>query len=138
MCYGSPANSLEIARSRLTPEQWSRFEREFDDFCVVQGFPAACEGETRTEAERAQTQANALAYHWARWAFFQGRQMGEYSRCCDTPAFCSSVRRCTAKDIVTGRRVADVYFEKIAIAMMSDEQALASLERWKKHTGESK
>ncbi|TCK87344.1 hypothetical protein [Paraburkholderia sp. BL9I2N2] len=48
-------------------------------------------------------------YDWARWAFFKGRQHGE-----------------SAAD----RRSASAYFEKIAIAMMTDEQAQASLERW--------
>jgi hypothetical protein len=54
MCYSNPAKSLEIARSRLTPEQWAKFEREFNDFCVVQGFNAP-----HTRAEE-----------WAKWAFF--------------------------------------------------------------------
>lgn len=57
MCYGMPAKSLEIARARLTPEAWAKFEREFDDFCVVQGLLEALD-------------ADHHAYDWAKWAFF--------------------------------------------------------------------
>lgn len=95
MCYSNPAKSLEIARSRLTPEQWAKFEREFDDFCVVQGLP--------------DKWAYWSTYDWAKWAYFSAGCYEAYDN---------------------GNLIADAYFEKIAIAMMTDEQAEASLERW--------
>lgn len=162
MCYGSPAKSLEIARSRLRPEQWDRFEREFNDFCVVQGLVRAYDGEHDDDLED--------RYDWARWAFFQGRLAQSdderdaaryrWLRDKSEPGICAfylsvgkafegvKFKRETVDEAIDAqmpaelrtadRLVSDTYFEKIAIAMMSDEQALASLERWKKHRGESK
>lgn len=124
MCWGKPRESLEIARARLTPEQWAQFEREFNDFCVINGLP--------------DKWAYWPTYDWARWAFFQGRQMGELMR----ETVCEhewSVMKGTQKECVNcgevrQYRIADAYFEKIAIAMMGDEQAEQSLERWKEKT----
>lgn len=162
MCYGSPAKSLEIARSRLTPEQWKRFEREFDDFCVVQGLPGKL--------------AYFEPYDWAKWAFFQGRQSrwrdadqpvpvdaakpverkrGPLLRepvslkgSPDMPKLVFTINGREAPDQEAARRafmalcerppcdpVRDAYFEKIALAMMSDEQAQGSLERWMSYEG---
>lgn len=178
MCYGNAAKSLEIARSRLTPEQWAKFEREFDDFCVVQGF----------------TWANWYVHDWVKWAFFQGRQhQGAKSEPvaweCASPvgerpalAFLTSKKPTVENYEEQGWRVTPLYlappqtdalytmdqmreyadnfhlsrmrilvaekeayerhapavrqardanFERLAIAMMDDEQAVASLERWK-------
>lgn len=115
MCYGNPTKSLAIARSRMTPEAWSRFEREFEDWCITSGL----EGWMYQGSD---------ARAWMKWAFFSARPVIEHNQCCDTPAFCSSVRRCTAKD--ADRRITDAYHETIAIASMTDEQAWASLERW--------
>lgn len=158
MCFANPAKSLELARSRLTPEQWSRFEREFDDFCVVQGMV----DEDITSSVGA----------WAKLAFFQGRKMGATvpvntgDRLTDEKAnhiiardgfkmtgavLCKpNGERCIVEmsavrwlsndemwailhPVESFRKVADpvrdAYFEKIALAMMDDEQAEASLNR---------
>jgi len=123
MCYGSPAKSLEIARSRLTPEQWQRFEREFDDFCVVQGLLDALD-------------ADHHAYDWAKWAYFCAGGYGDHCQCdacrngvvhescCavhNEPAYPNGPCDCS---------VADAKYTRLALAMMDDEQAEQSLERW--------
>lgn len=105
MCYGWPAKSLDQAKQRLTPEQWARFEREFDDFCVVQGLPAPSPLDI----------PSCWAFQWARWAFFQGRQY--------------------RVALLVGNPVQDARYERLAIAMMSDEQAQMSLERWMSYEG---
>lgn len=115
MCYGSPAKSLELARSRLTPEQWNRFEREFDDFCVVQGLQ-------RRRIDR-EDMPGGTRYWWAKWAFFQGRQHSGHEFSTFTEAQWNSLK-------TAGQRVADAKYTRVAIAMMSDEQAQMSLERW--------
>lgn len=134
MTYGNPAKSLALARERLTPEQWQRFEREFDDFCVVQGL-----------------EYNGLVLDWARWAFFQGRQHKEAVSAAkvsyDDPLLVElfyaaqhSIThfRLKARDIIykaqrdrtANQRVADAKYTRLALAMMDDEQAEQSLERW--------
>lgn len=105
MCYGNPAKSLEIARARLTHEQWQRFERDFDDFCVVQGL-----------------EYNGLVLDWARWAFFQGRQQVEIDCVRDVDGPTITIR-------FADQLVAD-HHTRLALAMMDDEQAEQSLERW--------
>lgn len=60
MCFGDPSKSIQLARERMTAEQWARFEREFDDFCVVQGL-----------------KYNGLVLDWAKWAFFCARPRPE-------------------------------------------------------------
>lgn len=103
MCYGNAAKSLEIARSRLSPEQWAKFEREFEDFCAYSGLMIDT---TSTPANRADSMRQ---FDWAKWAFFQGRG---YS------------------DRTADQRVADAKYTRLAIAMMSGEQAQMSLGRW--------
>jgi hypothetical protein len=62
MCYGEPAKSLELSRARLTPEQWEKFEAEFEHFCDYSGFaPLALGG------------YHDLAYAWAKWAYLCGK-----------------------------------------------------------------
>jgi hypothetical protein len=184
MCYGSPSKSLQIARERMTAEQWTRFEREFDDFCVVQGLP--------------DKWAYWPTYDWAKWAYFQGRQHGAREvapevmqtvaiqspdllpcpfcgedaehihiyafenivRCtnecclvrpsvaCELPEECAAMwnRRHDKYEalerehlgdaekrtgIYSDQLVADANYERIAIAMMTDEQAEASIDRWR-------
>lgn len=126
MCYGNAAKSLEIARSRLTPEQWQRFEREFDDFCVVQGLVKP--PEHLRHVRRYTHELLCAQFDWARWAFFQGRQYAEMEALIEDNA---SLMDSLTKEANARCAVEDAYFEKIAIAMMSDEQAVASLERWK-------
>lgn len=117
MCYSNPAKSLSIARARLTPEQWQRFEREFNDFCVINGLP--------------DKWAYWPTYDWAKWAFFQGRQYAELDALIEDNA---SLLDSLTKESNARCAIEDAYFEKIAIAMMSDEQAEQSLERWKEKT----
>jgi hypothetical protein len=157
VCYGNPAKSLEIARSRMPPEQWQRFEREFDDFCVVQGL-----------------EYNGLVLDWARWAFFQGRQHWLNAMALVLPVTGSGTTdlqgnlgvmvEISTKDVdpeiskmvdkefwnlidgnhesatftkeqwnslkTADQRVADAKYTRLALAMMDDEQAEQSLERW--------
>lgn len=100
MCFANPAKSLELARSRLTPEQWARFEREFNDFCTIQGY----------DREQWGWEPYSEMSSWVKWAVFCGRGIGIFN---------------------ADRRVQDAHHERLAIAMMDDEQAVASLERWK-------
>lgn len=72
MCYGQPTEMLELSRARLTAEQWEKFEADFQHFCAYSGLQGACEGETRTDDERSQTRAKALAFTWAKWAYLCG------------------------------------------------------------------
>jgi len=37
MCYAYPTKSLELSRARLTPEQWEKFEADFEHFCAYSG-----------------------------------------------------------------------------------------------------
>lgn len=136
MCYGSPTKSLEIARSRLTPEQWQHFEREFKVFCDIHGLP--------------NKWAYWPTYDWARWAFFQGRQAGmheaamisaihsQYPVTTDFDRGYAMARSDAAKLIrersgvpARDRRPSEAKMELLAIAMMDDEQARQSLNRWK-------
>jgi hypothetical protein len=135
MCFGNPAKSLSIARSRLTPEQWSRFEREFNDFCVVQGLP--------------DKWAYWPTYDWAKWAFFQGRAIGaQFGELRSPPDIAAALKAKLGQKYCPPSMpprydwlsptsadhadlVADAHYEHLAIAMMDDEQAVASLERWK-------
>jgi hypothetical protein len=54
MSYGDPFLSIENARAAMTPEQWYRFEAEFEHFKVQKG----CEIGIVSRSEQA----------WARWA----------------------------------------------------------------------
>lgn len=123
MCYGSPAKSLEIARARLTPEQWARFEREFKVFCDIHGLP--------------DKWAYWPTYDWARWAYWCATAAANVRiralelDIAENDALIDSLRDQPPIKI----RLADAYFEKVALAMMDDEQAMQSyfrLERWKK------
>lgn len=62
MCYANPTKSLEIARERMTPEQWAKFEREFEDFCITSGLLSALDADHHT-------------HDWAKWAFLCGRRL---------------------------------------------------------------
>jgi hypothetical protein len=60
MCFGDPTKSLAIARERTTPEQWAKFQREFEDFTITSGYP--------------DLTLDDLPWHeWVRWAFFSAR-----------------------------------------------------------------
>jgi hypothetical protein len=37
MCYADPTKSLELSRARLTPEQWEKFEADFEHCCDHSG-----------------------------------------------------------------------------------------------------
>jgi hypothetical protein len=158
MCFGNPAKSLSIARSRMPAEQWARFEREFKVFCDIHGLP--------------DKWAYWPTYDWAKWAFFQGRQScwrdadrevpvdaaepidrkrGPLLRnpvslkgSPDLPKLVFTIDGNEAPDQEAARqmflarcaspadvRLADTHYERLALAMMDDEQAVASLERWK-------
>jgi hypothetical protein len=60
MCYGNPTESLEIARKRLTPEQWKKFEADFQHFCAISGLLA-------------EDEFNREALWWAKWAYLCGK-----------------------------------------------------------------
>lgn len=115
MCYGLPAKSIDQAKQRLTPEQWARFEREYDDFCVIHGMPR---------------NPGWSIFLWAKLAFFQGRQHREVHHA-QAPCSC----RCDKfPGCGCGRQINEAKYTRLAIAMMSDEQAQMSLERWEEKT----
>jgi hypothetical protein len=37
MCSGNPTEMLDLARARLTPEQWAKFEADFKHHCDYSG-----------------------------------------------------------------------------------------------------
>jgi hypothetical protein len=107
MCYGNPTKSLAIARARMTPEQWAKFEADFEHFCAYSGVPA----------ERSSLLGNT-AYYWSKWAYLSARPV----------------------DWADNEHIRDAYYEKIAIASMTDEQAQRSLQRfsmWQRIKGET-
>jgi hypothetical protein len=169
MCFGNPAKSLSIARSRMPAEQWAAFERQFKVFCDINGLP--------------DRWAYWPTYDWAKWAYFcarseksawqsdlaqwlrgeAGRHMASMRVAKGAPPSSHALQLKLWADQVEGVRprssiadpeqelwdlitdvkiawepVRDAHYERLAIAMMDDEQAVASLERWKKHTGEIK
>lgn len=142
MCYSDPAKSLEIARSRLTPEQWAKFERDFKVFCDIHGLP--------------DKWAYWPTYDWAKWSHLKGWQAGmheaaiiasihsQYPVTTDFDRGYAKARSDAAKSIreragiqSRDRRPSEAKMELIAIAMMDDEQAEASLERWRGVKGEA-
>jgi hypothetical protein len=65
MCYADPAKSLELSRARLTPEQWEKFEADFEHCCDHSGLrPSVMQG---NRAEIASTIA------WAKWFYLCGK-----------------------------------------------------------------
>jgi hypothetical protein len=110
MSYGSPTKMLEIARARMTPEQWEKFEADFEHFCAYSGLnPMALGGHHEHD----------IAFIWAKWAYLSAQP--------SEPQWV---------DI----RTRNAYFEKIAIASMTDEQAQRSLQRfsmWQRIKGET-
>jgi hypothetical protein len=140
VCYSNPAKSLQLARSRLTPEQWARFEREFDDFCVVNGLVKP--PEHLRHVQRYTHDLLCALFDWAKWAFFQRRQHVEIDCVRDVDAPPITIRFACDHEFATftkaqwnslktaDQRVADAKYTRLAIAMMDDEQAQMSLERW--------
>lgn len=59
MCYGEPAKSLELSRARLTPEQWEKFEADFEHFCAYSGVPKRF--------------SYAKTHDWLKWAYLCGK-----------------------------------------------------------------
>jgi hypothetical protein len=101
---------LEIARARMTSEQWQKFEADFEHFCAYSGLnPMALGGHHEHD----------IAFSWAKWAYLSARRVD--MQCADEHA-------------------RNAYFEKIAIASMTDEQAQRSLQRfsmWQRMKGET-
>jgi hypothetical protein len=131
MSYGSPTKMLEIARARMTPEQWEKFEADFEHFCAYCGVPA----------ERSSLLGNT-AYYWAKWAYLSARPV--IARCffCGEPMDGEHEDDCPQANPhpPIDQRLRDGYFEKIAIASMTDEQAQRSLQRfsmWQRIKGET-
>lgn len=58
MCYANPTKSLELARERLTPEAWAKFEADFEHFCAYSGLD--------------RKMVAVGVYAWAKWAYFKG------------------------------------------------------------------
>jgi Asp-tRNA(Asn)/Glu-tRNA(Gln) amidotransferase C subunit len=65
MCYADPKKSLELSRARLTPEQWEKFEADFEHFCAYSGILMNLRPES--------VQADHLTFEWARWAYLCGK-----------------------------------------------------------------
>lgn len=62
MCSGNPTKSLELSRARLTPEQWEKFEADFEHFCAYSGLEILN-----------WIQEEASVYDWAKWAYLCGK-----------------------------------------------------------------
>lgn len=60
MCSGNPTKSLELSRARLTPEQWEKFEADFEHFCAYSGLLA-------------EDEFNREALTWAKLAYLCGK-----------------------------------------------------------------
>jgi hypothetical protein len=60
MCYGDPTKSLELARERTSPEQWAKFEADFEHFCAYSGLLASLDTDHHT-------------FDWAKWAYLCGK-----------------------------------------------------------------
>jgi hypothetical protein len=106
MSYGNPTKSLAIARSRMTPEQWQKFEADFEHFCVISGL------------ESDGYPVSSETVEWARWAYLSAWPV----------------------EWADNEHIRNAYFEKIAIASMTDEQAQRSLQRfsmWQRIKGEA-
>lgn len=63
MCYSNPAKSLDLARERMTPEQWAKFEADFEHFCAYSGLADRCDRKGRPRSRQA----------WAKWAYLCGK-----------------------------------------------------------------
>lgn len=63
MCYADPAKSLELSRARLTPEQWEKFEADFEHFCAYSGL----------HAKTLIGVGSGLLVDWAKWALLCGK-----------------------------------------------------------------
>lgn len=64
MCYGDPTKSLDLSRSRLTPEQWEKFEADFRHFCDYSGL---------NEMQLGGSWDYAIARDWAKFAYLCGK-----------------------------------------------------------------
>lgn len=64
MCFDNPTKSLEIAIERVPLSQWMEFEREFSDFCTVNGLADGSDPENGIKDE---------VYAWAKWAYWSAR-----------------------------------------------------------------
>jgi hypothetical protein len=64
MCYANPAESLAIARARLTPEQWAKFEADFEHHCDYSGLS---DGSNSAKGIRDDV------FAWAKWAYLCGK-----------------------------------------------------------------
>jgi hypothetical protein len=129
MCYGNPTKSLAIARERMSAEQWAKFEADFEHFCAYSGLADGADPKRGIRDE---------VFIWARWAYLSARQTEPViaQAMPDFEAHCDRARRyAEGADLVD-----DAYFEKIAIASMTDEQAQRSLQRfsmWQRMKGET-
>ncbi|MBB5509580.1 hypothetical protein [Paraburkholderia atlantica] len=65
MCYADPSKMLELARARLTPEQWEKFEADFEHFCAYSGL--------LTHLLPESDDRDHLTVDWAKWALLCGK-----------------------------------------------------------------
>lgn len=65
MCSGNPTEMLDLARARLTPEQWAKFEADFEHFCAYSGL--------LTHLRPESVEADHLTVEWAKWAYLCGK-----------------------------------------------------------------
>lgn len=61
MCYANPAKSLDLARERMTPEHWAKFEADFKHFCAYSGLDAD------------DWNLDHGVIDWAKWAYLCGK-----------------------------------------------------------------
>jgi hypothetical protein len=65
MCYANPTKSLELARARMTPEAWEKFENDFEHFTHYSGLLMHLRPEVN--------ETDHLTCEWAKWSFFKGQ-----------------------------------------------------------------
>ena len=63
MCSGNPTKSLELSRARLTPEQWEKFEADFEHCCDHSGL----------HAKTLIGVGSGSTVDWAKWFYLCGK-----------------------------------------------------------------
>ena len=65
MCNGNPSEMLELSRARLTPEQWEKFEADFEHFCDYSGM----------HVKTLIGVGSGSMVDWAKWAYLCGKEL---------------------------------------------------------------
>lgn len=73
MSYGQPSKSLDLARARLTPEQWAKFEADFEHFCAYSGLVNPAPLPAPYHHLDSLVSEGRLLYNFAKWAYLCGK-----------------------------------------------------------------